>query len=66
MTGTWPAGCCPSWSGPARRARWCWSATRAGPTCPGTGFTQVATYDVPVERVIEDADVKPTTVWRLR
>ena len=65
-TGAWPRGCCPSWSGPARRARWCWSATRAGPTCPGTGSTQVAAYDVPVERVIEDADVKPTTVWRLR
>ena len=33
---------------------------------PRERFTQVATYDVPVERVIEDADVKPTTVWRLR
>jgi predicted nicotinamide N-methyase len=33
---------------------------------PRERFAQVATYDVPVERVIEDADVKPTTVWRLR
>jgi predicted nicotinamide N-methyase len=33
---------------------------------PRDRFTQVAAYDVPVERVIEDADVKPTTVWRLR
>ena len=32
---------------------------------PRDRFDQVATYDVPVERVIEDADVKPTTVWRL-
>ena len=32
---------------------------------PRERFAQVATYDVPVERVIEDADVKPTTVWRL-
>jgi predicted nicotinamide N-methyase len=32
---------------------------------PRKRFAQVATYDVPVERVIEDADVKPTTVWRL-
>jgi predicted nicotinamide N-methyase len=32
---------------------------------PRERFTQVTTYDVPVERVIEDADVKPTTVWRL-
>ena len=32
---------------------------------PRERFTQVAVYDVPVERVIEDADVKPTTVWRL-
>jgi predicted nicotinamide N-methyase len=32
---------------------------------PRGRFTQVAAYDVPVERVIEDADVKPTTVWRL-
>ncbi len=52
---------------------------RAGPgRCAGAGrrpgraylprerFIQVAAYDVPVERVIEDADVKPTTVWRLR
>ena len=33
---------------------------------PGDRFAQVTTYDVPVERVIEDADVKHTTVWRLR
>jgi predicted nicotinamide N-methyase len=33
---------------------------------PRGRFTQVAAYDVPVERVIEDADVKHTTVWRLR
>jgi predicted nicotinamide N-methyase len=33
---------------------------------PMERFTQVAAYDVPVERVIEDTDVKPTTVWRLR
>ena len=33
---------------------------------PRDRFTQVAAYDVPVERVIEDADIKPSTVWRLR
>ena len=33
---------------------------------PRERFARVMTYDVPVERVIEDADVKPTTVWRLR
>jgi predicted nicotinamide N-methyase len=33
---------------------------------PRDRFEQVTTYDVPVERVIEDADVKHTTVWRLR
>jgi predicted nicotinamide N-methyase len=33
---------------------------------PRDRFTRVTAYDVPVERVIEDADVKPTTVWRLR
>jgi predicted nicotinamide N-methyase len=33
---------------------------------PRHRFTQVAAYDVPVERVIEDADVKHTAVWRLR
>ena len=32
---------------------------------PRERFTPVATYDVPVERVIEDTDVKPSTVWRL-
>ena len=38
---------------------------RAAKTCHKSGFTRVTTYDVPVERVIEDADVKTTTVWRL-
>jgi predicted nicotinamide N-methyase len=33
---------------------------------PRGRFAHVATYEIPVERVIEDADVKPTTVWRLR
>jgi predicted nicotinamide N-methyase len=33
---------------------------------PRERFARVAAYDVPVERVIEDADVKHTTVWRLR
>ncbi len=33
---------------------------------PRGRFARVAAYDVPVERVIEDADVKHTTVWRLR
>ena len=32
---------------------------------PPDRFDRVITYDVPVERVIEDADVKHTTVWRL-
>lgn len=32
---------------------------------PRTGLRAVATYDVPVPRTLEDADVKPTTVWRL-
>ena len=32
---------------------------------PRDRFDQVTTYDVPVERVIEDADEKPATVWRL-
>jgi predicted nicotinamide N-methyase len=33
---------------------------------PRDRFEQVTTYDVPVERVIEDTEVKTTTVWRLR
>jgi predicted nicotinamide N-methyase len=32
---------------------------------PRDRLTQIAAYDVPVERVIEDADVKHTTVWSL-
>ena len=32
---------------------------------PRERLTRVAAYDVPVERVIEDADVKHTTVWSL-
>lgn len=32
---------------------------------PG-GLERIATYDVPVPRALEAADVKPTTIWRLR
>ena len=32
---------------------------------PRDRFEAVACYDVPVSRVLEDADVKRTTVWRL-
>jgi predicted nicotinamide N-methyase len=32
---------------------------------PRDHFEEVACYDVPVSRVLEDADVKRTTVWRL-
>ncbi len=31
---------------------------------PRTGFEQLACYDVPVIRALEDADLKRTTVWR--
>jgi predicted nicotinamide N-methyase len=60
----------------ARLLRFLERASRAGATVlvgdpgraylPRDRFTQVAAYDVPVERVIEDADVKPSTVWCLR
>jgi predicted nicotinamide N-methyase len=33
---------------------------------PRDRFEPVATYQVPVSRALEDADVKQTTVWRLR
>jgi len=33
---------------------------------PKTGLEQVGVYEVPVTRVLEDAEVKRTTVWRLR
>jgi predicted nicotinamide N-methyase len=32
---------------------------------PRRGLTEVATYDVPVVRALEDAQVKRATVWRL-
>lgn len=32
---------------------------------PKTGLTALATYEVPVTRALEDAEVKKTTVWRL-
>jgi predicted nicotinamide N-methyase len=32
---------------------------------PRDRFAAVASYDVPVSRAVEDADVKRTTVWRL-
>lgn len=32
---------------------------------PKTGLTVLATYQVPVTRVLEDAEVKKTTVWRI-
>jgi predicted nicotinamide N-methyase len=31
-----------------------------------TGLDRLATYDIPVPRTLEAADVKPTTIWRLR
>jgi predicted nicotinamide N-methyase len=31
---------------------------------PKSGFTLLATYEVPVTRALEDAEVKRTTVWR--
>jgi predicted nicotinamide N-methyase len=33
---------------------------------PRDRFDQVATYQVPVPRTLEDADIKPTAVWQLR
>jgi predicted nicotinamide N-methyase len=33
---------------------------------PRDRFQPVAAYQVPVSRAVEDAEVKPTTVWRLR
>ncbi len=33
---------------------------------PKARLEQLATYDVPVTRVLEDAEVKRTTVWRFR
>jgi predicted nicotinamide N-methyase len=32
---------------------------------PKSGFEKLATYEVPVTRALEDAEVKRTTVWRL-
>ncbi len=32
---------------------------------PKQGFEKLATYDVPVTRALEDAEVKRTTVWRV-
>ena len=32
--------------------------------CPRNRMTALATYEVPVTRVLEDAEVKRTTVWR--
>lgn len=32
---------------------------------PGSGLEALATYQVPVTRVLEDSEVKRTTVWRL-
>jgi predicted nicotinamide N-methyase len=32
---------------------------------PKTGLERLATYEVPVTRALEDAEVKRTTVWRL-
>jgi len=33
---------------------------------PRDRFEEVATYQVPVSRTLEDADMKQTTVWQLR
>jgi len=46
-------------------ARWLLVGDPGRAYLPRERLTEVATYDVPVERVIEDADIKPATVWRL-
>ena len=33
---------------------------------PSGGLERLATYDIPVPRTLEAADVKPTTIWRVR
>ena len=33
---------------------------------PKTGLDRLATYEVPVTRALEDAEIKKTGVWRLR
>ncbi len=32
---------------------------------PKSGFTRLATYEVPVTRALEDSEIKKTSVWRL-
>ena len=64
-TGRLPAGWCHGlrrWPG---AARWCSSATPAGPTCRRSGCEPLAEYRIAVTRALEDAEVKRTTVWRL-
>lgn len=33
---------------------------------PKTGLTRLATYEVPVTRALEDAEIKSTSVWQVR
>ena len=40
------------------------SAIPAAPICPKDRLERLATYEVPVTRALEDAEVKRTTVWR--
>ena len=48
-----------------RAAATCWSVILAAPHPPQTRLEPVAAYDVLVPRVLEDADVKRASVWRL-
>ncbi len=42
----------------------CW-AIPAAPISPRSGLTQLATYNVPTTRELEDREIRETGVWRL-
>ena len=65
-TGPWPASMLPYLERASQAGALVLVGDPGRAYLPRERFTQVATYEVPVERVIEDTDVKHTTVWRLR
>ena len=65
MSGRWPSACWPSSRPPRARGADVLVGDPRRSYFPTDRFRQVAEYQVPVTRELEDAEIKRTAVWRL-
>ena len=59
-----PTGCCRGCEALARRGANVLVGDPGRSYFPKSGLTRLATYEVPVTRALEDAEIKTTSVWR--